>query len=234
MSARLLALLLMVAWPLHATEEQQSQHTFQATGLHRTLYLYTPAELGDSPAPLLLALHGSYGKAEEMVERWMPMARANGFIVAAPVARKPAAWQIRADSPQFMRAVVDEVERMHPIDRRRIYLFGHSGGAVYALTLSMLESEYFAATAVFAGAWRQPNEFSAVAHARRAIPVALFIGDRDEYFPLHDVRKTQQALQEAGHPSNLTVLRGRTHSYTKVADEVNQAAWTGLKVYSAS
>lgn len=235
MSLRLLTLLaLLMGWPLQAAAEQLSKHTFEAAGLRRTLYLYAPAESLDSPPALLLALHGSYGKAEEMAERWMPAARANGFIVAAPVARKPAAWQIRADGPGFMRAVVDEVERLHAIDRRRIYLFGHSGGAVYALTLSMLESEYFAATAVFAGAWRQPNEFIAVPHARRAIPVALFIGDRDEYFPLQDVRKTHEALQQAGHPSNLTVLPGRTHSYTRVADEVNQAAWTWLKVYSSS
>lgn len=234
MSRCLLALLLLsIAWPLQAAEEQPSKHTFQAQGLRRTLYMYSPAGLADSP-PLLLALHGSYGKADEMLERWMPMARANGFIVAAPVARRASAWQIRADGPRFMRAVVDEVDRLHPIDRRRIYLFGHSGGAVYALTLSMLESEYFAATAVFAGAWRQPKEFIAVPHARRAIPVALFIGDRDEYFPLHDVRKTHEVLRQAGHPSSLTILPGGTHSYTKAADEINQAAWTWLKVYSSS
>ncbi|MBM0103524.1 dienelactone hydrolase family protein [Steroidobacter sp. S1-65] len=234
MAVRLLAvLMLLLASPAQPATTTPDKHTFEVAGLRRTFYIYAPADAG-SPTPLLLTLHGSYGKADDMLERWIPTAQANGFIVAAPVARKAAAWQIRADGPQFIRAVVAEIERLHAIDPRRIYLFGHSGGAVYALTLSMLESEFFAATAVFAGAWREPKEFIAVPHARRAIAVALYIGDRDEYFALQDVRKTHEALQTAGHPSNLTVLPGRSHNYSRVADEVNPAAWNWLKVYSSN
>ncbi|HEY0683965.1 MAG TPA: dienelactone hydrolase family protein [Steroidobacter sp.] len=231
MTIRSLAIVLLLFVSSAPAAEQTGKHTFQAAGLRRTFYLYSPAMSADTPPPLLLALHGSHGRAEDMIESWMPIAGAAGLMVVAPVARQPAAWQIRADGPQFMRALVDEVERLHPIDRRRIYLFGYSGGAVFALTLSMLESEHFAATAVYAGAWRQPNEFIAVPHARRAIPVAIFVGERDEYFRLHDVRKTYEVLQEAGHPSNLTILPGRTHSYGNVAREVNEAAWDWLKVY---
>lgn len=234
MAVRLLAVgMLLLALPAHPADEP-GKHTIEVAGLRRTFYIYAPAKVAASPAPLLLTLHGSYSKADDMLEHWIPTARANGFVVAAPVARQAAAWQIRADGPRFMRAVVAEIERLHAIDRRRIYLFGHSGGAVHALTLSMLDSEYFAATAVFAGAWRQPNEFIAVPHARRAIPVAIYTGARDEYFALHDVRKTHEALQVAGHPSNLTVLPGRTHNYARVADEVNPAAWNWLKVYSSN
>lgn len=225
---------LLAALPAHSAQHEVSEHTFRVDGLRRTFYSYSPAERAAATRPLLVVLHGSYGKANAMVELWTDLAQTHGFIVAAPVARQPAAWQIRADGPQFMHALIDEIARLHPIDRRRIYLFGHSGGAVYALTLSMLESDYFAATAVHAGAWRQPNEFIAVPHARRAIPVAIFVGDRDEYFTLQDVRKTHQALQTAGHPSNLTIIPGHTHDYSRAAEEINRAAWQWMKVYSAS
>lgn len=223
----------LAAWSVHASDAEIAKHTFEFAGARRVFYLYAPADTGQQPPALLVPLHGSYGKAEDMVAPWADLARANGFVVAAPVARKPAAWQIRADGSAFIRAFVDEVERLRSIDRARIYLFGHSGGAVYALTLSMLESDYFAATAVHAGAWRSANEFIAVPYAKRAIPVAIFIGDRDEYFRLQDVRKTYEALQTAGHPSNLTVIPGHTHNYARVAAEVNDAAWNWMKVYSS-
>jgi poly(3-hydroxybutyrate) depolymerase len=228
------AMTLLAALPVQPAQDEVSKQSFQVAGLRRSFYLYSPAAVVEPAPPLLLLLHGSYGKANEMAQRWAGLARTHGFIVVAPVAREREAWQIRADGPQFIHALVDEVERLHPIDRRRLYLFGHSGGAVYALTLSMLESDYFAATAVHAGAWREPNEFIAVPYAKRAIPVALFVGDRDEYFRLQDVRKTHEALQEAGHPSNLTIIPGHVHNYAQVADEVNLAAWNWLKVYSSS
>lgn len=223
----------LAAWPVHAVAGDIDKHSFEFAGARRVFYLYAPAQTGPQPPALVVLLHGSYGKAQDMVALWADLARDQGFVVAAPIARRSAAWQIRADGSSFIRAFVDEVARLRSIDRARIYLFGHSGGAVYALTLSMLESDYFAATAVHAGAWRSTNEFIAVPHAKRAIPVAMFVGDRDEYFRLQDVRKTYEALQTAGHPSNLTVIHGHTHTYARVAAEVNEAAWNWMKVYAS-
>src|SRR5262249_29981885 len=151
--------------------------------------------------------------------------------LAGPDAREREAWQLRADSPQFMRALIDTVAARHPIDRQRVYLFGSSGGAVYALTLSMIESQVFAATAVHAGAWRQPNEFRALSYERRKVPIGIFVGDKDEYFPLFTVRKTQSALEQAGHPVSVTVIAGHTHAYAQVAAEVNRSAWEFMKGY---
>jgi poly(3-hydroxybutyrate) depolymerase len=228
------AVTVLAALSAHSAQAEIDQHSFEVAGLRRSFYLYSPVEVAGAARPLLVVLHGSYGKANEMAKLWIDLAQAQGFIVVAPIARQPAAWQIRADGPAFIHALVDEVGRLHPIDRRRLYLFGHSGGAVYALTLAMLESEFFAATAVHAGAWREPKEFIAVPYAKRAIPVAIFVGDRDEYFSLQDVRKTHEALQTAGHPSNLTIISGHTHNYARAADAVNRAAWNWLKVYSSS
>jgi predicted esterase len=127
------------------------------------------------------------------------------------------------------RASVYPSADRHRRGETRIYLFGSSGGAVYSLTLSMLESQLFAATAIHAGAWRAPNEFRAVPYARRKIPIAIFIGDKDEYFPLFAVRKTQSALEKAGHPVSVTVIAGHSHNYADVALEVNRSAWDFMK-----
>ena len=206
-----------------------SWESFEFAGLKRNYTLFAPISAATSPAPLLVLLHGSYGSGAAMVSSWTSLAEQEGIVLVGPDAREREGWQLRADSPQFIRALIDTVAAKHPIDRTRIYLFGSSGGAVYALTLSMLESQLFAATAIHAGAWRTPNEFRAVPYAKRKIPIAMFIGNRDEYFPLFAVRKTQSALEQAGHPVSVTVIPGHNHPYANVALEVNRSAWEFMK-----
>jgi poly(3-hydroxybutyrate) depolymerase len=231
MTRALLALLLSL-WiggaRANATDAS-SKESFEFAGLKRSYSLFAPQIAVASGAPLLVLLHGSYGNGAAIVSRWTEIAGQEGVVLAAPDAREREAWQLRADGPQFIRALIDDVAAKHAIDRGRIYLFGNSAGAVYSLTLSMLESQLFAATAVHAGAWRTPNEFRAVPHARRKIPIAMFIGDKDEYFPLFAVRKTQSALEQAGHPVSVTVLAGHSHAYARVASEVNRSAWEFMK-----
>ena len=215
---------------LAATSHGTSKESFEFAGLKRSYALFAPDSAATSPAPLLVLLHGSYGSGAAMVSWWSSIAEQEGIVLVGPEAREREAWQLRADGPQFIRALIDTVAAKHPIDRARIYLFGTSGGAVYSLMLSMLESQLFAATAIHAGAWRAPNEFRVVPYAKRKIPIAIFIGDKDEYFPLFAVRKTQSALEQAGHPVSVTVIAGHTHPYAHVALEVNRSAWEFMKV----
>jgi polyhydroxybutyrate depolymerase len=206
-----------------------SADSFEFAGIKRSYTLFAPTTTTASPAPLIVLLHGSYGSAAALVRWWTALAEQEGIVLVAPDARERAAWQLRADGPQFIRAVIEEAAAKHSIDRARIYLFGNSGGAVYSLTLSMIESQLFAATAIHAGAWRARNEFRAVPYAKRKIPIAIFIGDKDEYFPLFTVRKTQSELEKAGHPVSVTVIPGHSHPYPDVALAVNRDAWQFMK-----
>jgi poly(3-hydroxybutyrate) depolymerase len=209
--------------------DKASKEFFEFAGLKRSYSLFAPPAGAESGAPLLVLLHGSYGSGAAIVTWWIPLAEQEGIVLAGPDAREREAWHLRADGPEFIRALIDNVASKRSIDRSRIYLFGSSGGAVYSLTLSMLESQLFAATAVHAGAWRAPNEFRAVPYARRKIPIAIFVGDKDEYFPLFTVRKTQNALEQSGHPVSVTVMPGHSHAYAQVAAEVNRSAWEFMK-----
>jgi poly(3-hydroxybutyrate) depolymerase len=174
-------------------------------------------------------LHGSYSDGRELTSKWIDIANRDGFILVGPNALDSTRWQIRVDSPEFMRDVIDDVAKKHRIDRRRMYLFGHSGGAVYALTLGMLESEYFAGVAIYAGAWQEKRNFEALTAARRKIPVLMMVGDKDQFFPISMVRKTVAALEQAGHPVSLTVFKGHGHSYEDLAPRINRATWEFLK-----
>jgi poly(3-hydroxybutyrate) depolymerase len=60
-------------------------------------------------------------------------------------------WNMGKDSPLLLKDLVDDVKTKYAIDPRRVYLFGHSAGAIHALKIGVLESEYFAAIAVTRG-----------------------------------------------------------------------------------
>jgi poly(3-hydroxybutyrate) depolymerase len=223
-------MIVLLAWSLSVSAAAApTRETLESQGVRRSYYLFVPqAASSAEPAPLLMLLHGSGQTGLALLRQWTELAAGEGVILVAPNARDRTYWRLDDDSPEFLRDVIDAAASRHAVDRRRVYLFGLSGGAVYALTLSMLESEYFAATAVFAGVWRDDESLGLVAHARRRIPVSIFIGDRDEYFPPNWVRATEESLKESGHPVTLTILERRGHSYAGVARRVNREAWNFL------
>jgi poly(3-hydroxybutyrate) depolymerase len=205
--------------------------TFESAGVKRSYYLFVPESLeADQPAPVMLMLHGSYGSGIDLVGKWTDIATRDGVILVGPNSIDDTVWQLRPDGPDFIRDVIDAVAREHPIDRRRMYLFGHSGGAVHALTLGMLESQYFAAVAIYAGAWRENSAYQALTAARRKIPVLLMVGDKDQFFPMKAVQRTESAIRDAGHPVTLTVFKRHGHSYEDLAPLINRTTWDFLKV----
>lgn len=216
---------LLAAIPARAGGIVQASLSFQ--GQERTYFLDAPD--AKAPAPLLLLLHGSGGNGLFMAQLWKDLGEREGVVLLAPNSRDTAkGWDLRNDGPAYIHDLIAAVAAAHPVDMRRLYVFGQSGGAVYALTLGMLESEYFAAIAFHAGGWRRPAEYRAAAYARRRIPVSIDVGDRDEYFSLASVRHTEAVLREAGFPVELNILEGRRHSLLDVPAGFNEGVWRFL------
>src|SRR6202050_1058471 len=204
--------------------------TLTVAGKPRTYVVYQPvAAAAETTRPLLLLLHGSESSGRALLNEWIEVADHAGVTLLAPNATTPVGWRIREDGPDYLRMVINDFATRSAFDRRRLYLFGISGGAVHALTIGSIESDYFAAVAIWAGAWREQRSYLALAHARRKIPIALFIGDRDEFFPIDSVRETAAAFRNAGHPVQLTILPGQRHDYHHVASRLNPAAWDFLQ-----
>jgi len=209
------------------------KQTFDLDGQSRSYYIFVPEKIS-AHAPLLLVLHGSNMDGRSIVEEWKEIARKEGFIVVGPDSLNPAGWSLETDGPGFIYALVEALKAKYQIDARRVYLFGYSAGAVYALQLSMLESEYFAATAVYAGAM-DPTTYNRVERAKRKIAVALFVGTDDPFFPVPKVKATRNELKRQGFPVYMKEfwiddsLHG--HDYHSVAGAVNRESWRFLKGY---
>ncbi len=121
------------------------------------------------------------------------------------------------------------MKKAQKIDARRVYLFGFSAGAVFALDMGLLESRYFAAVALHAGAFREPSEFNMIPNAQRKIPFAVTVGTNDRFFPLAAVRATRDAFVKAGLPFQVTEISGLEHAgYYTFAGDMNKKAWAFL------
>ena len=185
---------LVAASPTFA--QKVRKETFESQGKKRTYYLVVPDQANvDHPAPLLLLLHGSGHNGLSLVDKWKDLATKEGVIIAGPDSTSSESWKTPVDGPDFLRDLVTELQSKYPIDQHRLYLFGHSGGAVFALYMALFESEYFAGVAVHAGALN-PKDIALVERTKRKIPIYLAVGTVDPLFPLADVRDARYAEQE--------------------------------------
>jgi len=200
-----------------------------SAGKTRVYYLYVPSTLkAGAQAPLIVMLHGSNRTGVNLVEKWKDLAKKEGVIIVGPDATNLSGWGSPQDGPDFLRDLVEELKAKQPINPKRVYLFGHSAGASFALEMSLMESQYFAATAIHAGALPK-DDFELIGPAKRKIPISIQVGENDEYFPPEVVRKTRDALKAGGFNVELTEIPNHDHWYYDQASKFNQTAWDFLK-----
>lgn len=226
-----LLILPLFAAPAAGGDNKIVKNAVSSEGRKRAYHLFVPEGVGkEKPAPLVVLLHGSGRDGKSLVEHWRKHAEKEGLILAGPDARDSMKWSIPEDGPRFIYDLVEELKATQPVDPRRVYLFGHSAGAVFGLFMAALESEYFAAVAVSAGAFNASNH-ALLDEAERKTPVALFVGTRDPFFPLPEVRRTRDAFAKRGFTAELTELPGHDHNYYSRSADINAKAWEFLKAH---
>jgi len=219
------ALALLLTTPLAVSAATIEERRVESRGKKRTYAIYVPAGVQkDKIAPILVAMHGSTSNGRTIVDRWTGIADAHGVIVVGPDATTPKMWVSPQDGPLFLKDVVDDVAKSYSIDGRRIYIFGHSAGANFALQMAVLESDFFAAGAIHAGAISS-DYYSIFDAATRKIPLAIYIGDRDQFYPIDVVRGVRDALQKRGFDLLYKEMPGHDHNYKLVAPDINREIW---------
>lgn len=222
---------LLLAVP--ATAQSITKESLDYLGTPRTYYQFIPKNAGGAakPAPVLVLLHGSGRNGKSLVDEWKDLAKKEGIVLVGPDAKDSQMWQTLADDPGLFRQILDTVRAKVPIDDHRIYLFGNSAGACYALLLSLLESEYFAATAIHAGSIRESDE-AFFTKAKRKIPVHLEVGTEDKFFPLAAVRAARDFFAQREFPVELVEIPHHDHRYYDIAAKVNRTSWDFLKAHA--
>jgi polyhydroxybutyrate depolymerase len=124
----------------------------------RTYILFAPDTRRAAALPLVVAMHGGAGTAEQMMgfSRFNAIAAREGFAVAYPQGRRrqwndgrvfESGGESRADDVAFIRAVVADIGAKLTLDRRRIYATGISNGGFMSFRLGCEATDLFAAIA---------------------------------------------------------------------------------------
>ena len=122
-------------------------------GGSRDGFLYVPTGYKpDTPAPIALLLHGAGHDATEMVEPIRPLADSRGLVLLAPDSRGSTWDAIRGtflEDVKFIdRAFTHAFARVR-IDATRVRIVGFSDGASYALSLGIINGDFFSRVAAF-------------------------------------------------------------------------------------
>ena len=146
--------------------------TFYRVGGQRPVYLFVPSSYdGQTPIPLVILLHahGSSGLSEEDYLDILPLAEDRGFFYCFPNAILDAygylTWnayftnsadaaafgETYADDVGYLRGLIAETERHFTVDRKRVYVIGHSNGGYMAHRLAGDASDIIAGIASLAG-----------------------------------------------------------------------------------
>lgn len=201
--------------------------TVHCDGVERKYLYYSPDRENSLPAVMLL--HGAGDRPANMMDTWQHFAEKQKIVLLGP--ELPLDPKFEDAAPSVFRCVVEDAKQVVHIDAQRVYLFGNSMGGYLAFDGAMFQSQYFAAVAVHAN--RIAEEYvGIVSHAQRKTPIAIYIGDHDQFFSLESVRKTRDLLQKAGFPVHYVELDHHDHNYYARADEINADAWKFMKEHS--
>lgn len=207
----------------HVSGLEQRQVQFQQ--VIYPFYVFVPSSLnGTHSAPALLLIHGGGGDGPGMIAVWQNFAEKNGIILIAPTLPLGGNFET-AIAPQLYPMIMDAVRREWNIDAERMYLFGISAGGYTVFDVSMFDSQYFTAAGVFA-AVITPDYDWIVQNAARKIPIAIYIGDHDQYFTVAQAESTRDLLAANGFPVSLTIFPNLDHNYGAIANAVNADVWT--------
>ena len=137
--------------PRTAAKDHQRDPS-RSQGVERTYYSFVPDSAKDKPAPLIDPAARLRPRRQDPGRALAVAGEEGRHHTGRPRRHSSRRLGQRDDGPLFIRHVVEAVQTDYAVDRRAMYVFGHSAGAIFGISMGVLESEYFAAVAVHAGA----------------------------------------------------------------------------------
>lgn len=188
--------------------------------------MFVPSTYNGSKAyPLIVALHGLGGTEDAFFDNYNkvlpPLAERHGYIVAGVLGYRvdgsygwgvgnaptdPVTRRTQDLSEQDVMQVLARVRQQYRIDDARIYLMGHSMGAIGAWKIVAKYPDIWAAVATFAGAG-VPDTIARFKH----IPEFVVHGDNDATVNVNGSRTMVAKMKELGVEHTYVEVPGGSH-----------------------
>jgi phospholipase/carboxylesterase len=189
--------------------------------------LYVPEYYSATQSwPLIVCLHGGYGRGDEYIWTWLRPAKSRGYLLLAPKSIGPT-WSVLNPplDTNSIRAMLEEVSAAYNIDRKRVYLSGLSDGGMFAYLLGLSCPEWFAGIAPIAGELSPMTD--PLLRRKQGIEAPLFVvhGAKDFIFDVRSVRASCELLKKIGYNITYTELPEWGHAYTYSINEQLVLPW---------
>jgi poly(3-hydroxybutyrate) depolymerase len=177
------------------------------------------------PSPLIIALHGLGGTEDSMFDQYArripELAEQHGYLVAAPLGFRPdgfygstvvaggdlAARRLTEFSEQDVMAVLRRMREQYRVDDARIYLMGHSMGAIGTWAIAAKHPDIWAALGPISGLG-SPATMASMKH----IPQFVVHGDNDPTVNVNGSRSMVNELRKLGGVVTYVEVPGGNHT----------------------
>jgi poly(3-hydroxybutyrate) depolymerase len=219
-------LALLCALPALAKEKDKVQVVkFDFNGKQRTYSVLIPSSASPTaPLPAVLLLHYQGGWASDVMGMWKGKASREGFIVVAPESTNNTMWDSRVDGAEFLEAVMLDVNKKHPIDPTKVYMFGDDSGGIYAYEMALIDSQNWGA-ACAEHAVVPSDVYKFFPRVQRKVAFQDWVGDSDDDHPLRVMALEHDAFTQAGFPFDLKIIQNSPGTYGNVVDQVNDGCY---------
>lgn len=188
-----------------ATRALDQWREIDVEGFRMPLRITAPCAGASGAPPLIIAFHGAGGDENMFMEAYgegiLPLLAAqSGAVLVTPRTSPLGPW------PGVFDAIVDEMHRCHGVDRRRVFVIGHSLGAAVASSIMSARGDAIGGVSLIAGMARLTGG------ASPRPPLRIDVGEEDPIVPPAMIERSVRALRDSGIAVDFRRHEGRGHT----------------------
>lgn len=201
-------------------------HT-KRTDAHADYSLYVPENYTPHQHwPLIICLHGGYGRGEDYIWSWLRPAKSKGYLLLSPKS-VDVTWSV-LQPPLDISAITkmfEEVCSTYSVDKNRVYLSGLSDGGTFTYLFGLSCPDMFAGIAPIAGDFHPMVDPMLRQKQGKDLPIYIVHGVHDFIFKVDSIRQGYELLTHIGYNATYKELPDWGHAYTSSINEQLVLPW---------